>query len=74
MFPAAAGKDDQAARFACEARKESLSGGQAQAFETGDPSAKGVRLPHANHYLLSNEAGVLREMNTFLNRLKPSRD
>jgi hypothetical protein len=30
------------------------------------PSARVVRLPHANHYVFrSNEADVLREMNAF---------
>jgi hypothetical protein len=36
---------------------------QAKAFERGVPSARVVRLTHANHYVFkSNEAGVLREM------------
>jgi non-heme chloroperoxidase len=40
---------------------------QAIAFESGVPSARVVRLPHANHYVfLSNEADVLREMRAFL--------
>jgi len=40
---------------------------QAQAFEGGLPSARVVRLPHANHYVfISNEADVLREMRVFL--------
>jgi len=39
---------------------------QAKAIETGVPSARVVRLPHANHYVfLSNEADVLREMLDF---------
>jgi len=43
----------------------------AKAFENGVPSARVVRLPHANHYVfLSNEADVLREMNAFLATLK----
>jgi pimeloyl-ACP methyl ester carboxylesterase len=44
---------------------------QAKAFETGVPTARVVRIPHANHYVfLSNEADVLREMETFLASLK----
>jgi pimeloyl-ACP methyl ester carboxylesterase len=40
---------------------------QAKAFEQGVPSARVVRLPHANHLIfLSNETDVLREMRTFL--------
>jgi pimeloyl-ACP methyl ester carboxylesterase len=40
---------------------------QAEAFESGAPSARVVILPHANHYVfLSNEADVLREMRAFL--------
>jgi hypothetical protein len=44
---------------------------RAKAFETGISTARVVRLPHANHYLfMSNEADVLREINTFLQTLK----
>jgi non-heme chloroperoxidase len=40
---------------------------QAKAFERGVPSARVVRVPHANHYVfLSNETEVLREMRAFL--------
>jgi non-heme chloroperoxidase len=52
---------------AFEARDQVSTGAQAKAFETGIPSAKVIRLPHANHYVfLSNEADVLREMNAFI--------
>ena len=61
---------DDAARRAAEARDEATTGAQAKAFESGVPSARVVRLPHANHYVfLSNEADVLREMNAFLGSL-----
>jgi pimeloyl-ACP methyl ester carboxylesterase len=61
---------DDALRAAAEARDEATTGVQAKAFENGVPSARVVRLPHANHYVfLSNEADVLREMNTFLDGL-----
>ena len=57
--------DNPAARAAIEAvdRTEAL----AKAFEVGIPTARVVRLPHANHYVfLSNEADVLREIRAFL--------
>ena len=61
---------DDAARVAAEARDEANTGAQATAFESGVPSARVVRLPHANHYVFfSNEADVLREMNAFLGTL-----
>jgi len=53
-----------------EARDEATTGGQAKAFESGLPSAKVVRIPHADHYVFrSNEADVLREMNAFISGL-----
>jgi pimeloyl-ACP methyl ester carboxylesterase len=61
---------DDAARAAADARDEAIVGPQAKAFESGVPSARVVRLPHANHYVFfSNEADVLREMNAFLSSL-----
>ena len=63
-------QDDPAARAAAEASDLASTGAQADAFEKGIPSARVVRLPHANHYVfLSNEADVLREMNAFLKSL-----
>jgi pimeloyl-ACP methyl ester carboxylesterase len=60
-------QNDPAARAAAEASDLARTGPQADAFEKGIPSARVVRLPHANHYIfLSNEADVLREMNAFL--------
>ena len=45
---------------------------QAKAVEDGLPSARVVRLPGANHYVyLSHEVDVLREMRSFLDRLRP---
>lgn len=59
--------NDSAARAAIEARDEVTTGAQAKAFERGVPSARVVRLPHADHFVfLSNEADVLREMNAFI--------
>ena len=61
---------DDAARAAADARDEITTGEQAKAFETGVPSARVVRLAHANHYVfLSNESDVLREMNDFCDTL-----
>jgi len=61
------GGNDPAVRAANEARDEITTGAQAAAFEKGVPTARVVRLPHANHYVFqSNEADVLREMNAFL--------
>jgi pimeloyl-ACP methyl ester carboxylesterase len=62
--------NDTAARAAFETRDEAVTGAQAKAFESGLPSARVVRLPHANHYVfLSNEADVLREMDAFIDKL-----
>ncbi len=64
-----AGKDP-GVRAALDARDEAWAGAQAKAFESGVPSARVVRLPHANHYVFrSNEADVLREINAFLGSL-----
>jgi pimeloyl-ACP methyl ester carboxylesterase len=64
------GGNDPATRAANEAREEATAGAQAKAFERGVPSARVVRLPHANHYVFqSNEADVLREMNAFIGGL-----
>ena len=44
---------------------------QAKAVEDGVPTARVVKLPGAQHYVyLSNEADVLREMRSFLRRLR----
>jgi non-heme chloroperoxidase len=59
------------ARASRETQDQETTGIQAAAFEKGVPSARVVRLPHANHYVFrSNEAEVLREMNVFLAGLK----
>jgi pimeloyl-ACP methyl ester carboxylesterase len=61
---------DSATRAALEASDEMIAGAQAQAFERGVPTARVVRLSHANHAVyVSNEADVLREINSFLARL-----
>src|ERR1700722_5194612 len=64
--PPTVGKD-AAARAAFEANDEASMELLIKAFEGGLPTARVVRLAHANHYVfLSNEADVLREMNAFL--------
>lgn len=61
---------DDSARAAADARDEATTGAQAKTFESGVPSARVVRLAHANHFVfLSNEADVLREVNAFLANL-----
>jgi non-heme chloroperoxidase len=63
-------KDDPAGRAEFEAQDLASTGAQAAAFEKGVASSRVVRLPHANHdVIVSNEADVLREMNTFLGSL-----
>jgi pimeloyl-ACP methyl ester carboxylesterase len=61
------------ATLAREEAADSLSTTQqVNAFAAGIPSARIVRLPHANHFVfLSNEADVLREMNAFLATVSP---
>jgi non-heme chloroperoxidase len=53
------------------ARYRALTEKQVDAFESGVPSARVIRMPSANHYIfISNEADVLREMRAFLGGLK----
>jgi hypothetical protein len=62
---------DPALRAAQDARDEETTGAQAKAFESGLPTAKVVRIPHADHYVFrSNEADVLREIHAFIAGLK----
>lgn len=65
--------EDPAVRTGVETfltRDEALVEKQAKAFEVGIPTAKVVRLPHANHYVfISNESDVLREMDAFIGKL-----
>jgi len=61
---------DAAARAAVSAEDLTLRTAQANAFESGIPSARVVRLANASHAVfISNEADVLREMNVFLAKL-----
>jgi len=68
-FPPAVA-NDPAERAKLEALDTVTNGRRADAFEKGIPSARVVRLPHADHYIFqSNEADVLREMNAFIANL-----
>ena len=63
--------NDAAARAAYEARDQISTEAQAKAFESGVPTARVVRLQHADHYVFqSNEGDVLREMNSFIGGLR----
>ena len=62
-------KDDPSAVEIADLREKIVI--QADAFEKSVPTARVVRIPHAQHYVFrSNEAEVLREMNAFLAGLK----
>ena len=65
---------DPTVRERAKAYTEALTGmteRQAKAIEGAVPTAHVVRLPGAHHYMyLSNEADVLREMRSFLSRLR----
>jgi non-heme chloroperoxidase len=62
---------DSATRAAIEASALETIGAQVNAFAKGVPSARVVRLAHANHYVfLSNEADVLREIRAFVSGLR----
>jgi hypothetical protein len=68
--PPASILNNPTALAAFDVQEEASFGEQAKAFERGLPSARVVRLPHANHYVFfSNETDVLREMNAFLGSL-----
>ncbi len=57
--------------FAGETADWTRTGRQIQAFTAGVPTARVVRLEHADHYVFrSNEADVLRQMDVFIAGLK----
>lgn len=61
---------DAAERTAFEERNKITTEAQATAFESGVPTARVVRLPHASHYVfVSHEADVIREINAFIDGL-----
>ncbi|MFC5865272.1 alpha/beta fold hydrolase [Acidicapsa dinghuensis] len=62
---------DAAAKAKAEADDLAIVGAQVNAFEAGNPTARVVRIPHADHFIFeSNEADVIREMNTFLAKMQ----
>ena len=64
--------NDPAARAAADATADKANRTMewVDAFEKGEPTARVVRLAHANHYVFrSNEADVLREMDAFIGGL-----
>jgi non-heme chloroperoxidase len=66
-LPHERGITDPAKRAEADARDLAFQGAMAKAFEKGLPSARVVWLAHADHYVFrSNEADVLREMNSFI--------
>lgn len=61
---------DPAAQAAFDAIDEASTGVEASAFQHAVPSARVIRLPHANHYVFrSNESDVLRELRAFVSSL-----
>jgi non-heme chloroperoxidase len=69
-LPHERGITDPAKRAEADARDLAFQGAMAKAFEKGLPSARVIWLAHAEHYVFrSNEADVLREMNTFISGL-----
>ncbi len=70
LGPAFEQSNDPAVK-AFASRADAWASKQAKAFEEGVPTARVVRLPHANHYVfISNEGDVLREMRAFLAGLR----
>jgi pimeloyl-ACP methyl ester carboxylesterase len=60
-------KDDPKAKAAVIENDRETTSAQADAFQSGVPSARVVRIPNADHFVFrSNETEVIREMNAFL--------
>lgn len=63
-------ENDPTARARLETINRAARETQINAFKNGIPSARVVRLPHADHFLfVTNETDVLREMKAFLEKL-----
>jgi non-heme chloroperoxidase len=59
--------NDPPAHAAAIADDLASTSAQADAFQAGNPSARVIRLPNANHFVFrSNEADVLQDMNAFI--------
>jgi len=64
-------RSDPAAQKAAEAEDLVKTGAQVEFFQRGLPSARVVRLPHADHYIFeSNQADVLTEVDAFISTLR----
>jgi non-heme chloroperoxidase len=62
--------EDAAAQKAFDLVDEASTGAQIEAFQKAVPSARVVRLAHANHYVFrSNEYDVVREIEAFVSKL-----
>ena len=62
--------DDPVARAAFDADSVAIREPLIKTFETGVPSARVVRYPHAAHYVfMSNEADVISDMHIFISGL-----
>lgn len=62
--------DNLSVAAAFQARVDAEVEAQVKSFEAGNPTARVVRLPHANHYVFrSNEEDVIREMKAFIGNL-----
>jgi non-heme chloroperoxidase len=63
-------KDNPTVRAALIANDQQTTSAQADAFQTGVPQARVVRIPNASHFVFrSNEKQVLAEMNALLSAL-----
>ena len=61
---------DTPKNIAAAAAADANQARQIDAFERGQPTARVIRIPNANHYIfISNESQVLVEMNKFLDAL-----
>jgi hypothetical protein len=62
---------DEKQKEAAAARDAEFTEGQAKAWERMVPTAKVIRIPHANHYVFkSNEAEVLKDVEEWVDGLK----
>lgn len=64
------GKTDPTVRAEMVAKDRAEVSEQADAFQSGNPQARVVRIANANHFVFrSNEADVLREIHDFISKL-----
>jgi pimeloyl-ACP methyl ester carboxylesterase len=66
-------KDDPEALKVAQSKDQAETSAQADAFQKGNPQARVVRIPNADHFIFrSNEQEVLREMQAFIAELPSS--